>query len=373
MAKKDYTDEEKFNYIEEHMDNLGALSDEELMMFADFVDYGVERDWPCALMALGYGCYGGNEIYETDWETSKRCMLKLIELTDDPFCYNTLGYIYYYGRCNNGVPEYDKAFQYFAVGAAHGIYESRYKLADMFLTGKGALKSPSAAANMVMAMYNDNKEIFCEESYESKFADIALRVGGFFERGDGVEQNDVAAYAYYKEAKLAIDKRVELFDFFGDRKVQKNIKASMDRVLKKLGNNFFQDKFTIDNPIFFAMLLKNSVGIDLDLHEDKDGRFVIRAKSVADDELSGKTIINIATIDYCELIDEAAFYLSDDVEFVENFVPPMKAFITGINYDEEADIWNFLYRDRIMISIKCSEFEFIPLKPSVKDNFEDTL
>nr|MCR5083121.1 hypothetical protein [Parasporobacterium sp.] len=130
---------------------------------------------------------------------------------------------------------------------------------------------------------------------------------------------------------------------------------------------------TIDNPIFFAMLLKNSVGIDLDLHEDKDGRFVIRAKSVADDELSGKTIINIATIDYCELIDEAAFYLSDDVEFVENFVPPMKAFITGINYDEEADIWNFLYRDRIMISIKCSEFEFIPLKPSVKDNFEDTL
>ena len=31
----------------------------------------------------------------------------------DTFAANSLGYIYYYGRVNNGIPEYDKAYKYF--------------------------------------------------------------------------------------------------------------------------------------------------------------------------------------------------------------------------------------------------------------------
>ena len=52
-----------------------------------------------------------------------------------------IGYIYYYGRCWDGQPQYDEAFRYFSVGAAGGIYESRYKLADMFAKGYGVVQN----------------------------------------------------------------------------------------------------------------------------------------------------------------------------------------------------------------------------------------
>jgi TPR repeat protein len=73
-------------------------------------------------------------------------MIRLFELTDNPQYANTLGYIYYYGRCNNGVPEYDQAFYYFSYAAANGLYEGMYKLADLFWHGYGCKKAPKLPA-----------------------------------------------------------------------------------------------------------------------------------------------------------------------------------------------------------------------------------
>ncbi len=75
---------------------------------------------------------------------------------------NTLGYIYYYGRCNGGVPEYDKAFYYFGIAAANGLYEGMYKLADMFRHGYGCRESRHTARNLYGMVYEDSLKHFLQ-------------------------------------------------------------------------------------------------------------------------------------------------------------------------------------------------------------------
>ena len=91
---------------------------------------GVKLDWPEALEALAYGSYGGNNVFAEDYSLAEYCLQRLIRVQEDPspFYYNSLGYIYYYGRTNGGEPEYDKAYAYFSVGAVHGIFESMYRI-----------------------------------------------------------------------------------------------------------------------------------------------------------------------------------------------------------------------------------------------------
>ncbi|MGN0692556.1 MAG: hypothetical protein ACI4K7_09445 [Oscillospiraceae bacterium] len=159
-----------------------------------------------AIGTLGYSYYGGNDIYPCDWNKSRDCFLKLMEMdnVDDlQKCYyaNTLGYIYYYGRCNDSVPEYDKAYKYFSIGAAGGIYESIYKLSDMYIHGYGTTKNNRAAKTLVDMVYEETAEQIIAEKYDCKFADAALRKGNLCR--DGVSSGnsyDLALLCIYCSA-----------------------------------------------------------------------------------------------------------------------------------------------------------------------------
>lgn len=352
------SDEKKIEFIEKFIDTPNELSGKDIDKFKSYVEEGCEKGWEAALYAKAYGCYGGNDIFDCDWDTSLECLLKLIDMTGDPYCYNTVGYIYYYGRCNNGEPEYDKAFQYFAVGAAHGIFESMYKIADMFIAGKGCLKNPAAGAKIILSMFNENREIFCAGEYDGKFADVALRVGGLFEKGIGVDKSLEQAYAFYLEAKLAIDERVAQFDYFGDKKVQRNIDEALFRVKEALSDEFFRDSVSIEDPGPIGALISNSVGADITLEAVKGG-YKIKAKGFAGEDASGKVLINMPEMNYCKLSDEVEMHLDSQAEIVsDTFDLPYSAFITGIHYDTENEIWNFMYRDMVMLSFKSKSFTF---------------
>lgn len=350
--------EEKISFIEKYVDDQDSVPEEEREKFKSFVEEGCAEDIQCALYAKAYGCYGGNSIFECDWQSSLDCLLKLVDMTGDPYCYNTIGYIYYYGRCNDGKPEYAKAFQYFSVGAAYGIFESMYKLADMFISGKGCLKNPGAGAKIILSMFDENREIFCDGEYDGKFADVALRVGGLFENGIGVEQSVEQSYAFYLEAKLAIDERVNRFDYFGDKKVQHNIDEALERVRGKLPKEFFQNTVTINDPGPIGALLSNSVGADISLEAVK-GRYKIKAKGFGGENASGHVLLNMPEMSYCKLTDEVEMFLDSQTEIVsDTYDLPYNAFITGIHYDTENEIWNFMYRDMVMLAFKSTSFTF---------------
>lgn len=214
------------------------------------IDDGCEKKNECCMQLKGYGCYGGDILYDCDWEISKQLITELFDVTGDPNFANTLGYIYYYGRCNDGIPEYDKAFQYFSVGAAHGILESLYKISDMFKAGKGIIKSPKTAEHIIQELYEDTKPRF-SMGEDAKFADIALRRADFY-KDRGLYK---AAFITLLEARCAIKLRLKDSKFFGDKKVAESIENSILDLKKKLPEDFFKEKLESDFPYILTQFM----------------------------------------------------------------------------------------------------------------------
>ena len=352
-------DEIKQEFIRKYYENEESLEDaskEDIEKYKEYVEEGLNKDWPIALYAKGYGCYGGDRAFECDWNVARDCFLKLIEIQGDKdaFVYNSLGYIYYYGRCNDGEPEYDKAFKYFSVGAANGVFESTYKCADMFIGGKGVPKSEKAGVNLIMNIYNENKDNFSNEAEGCKFADVALRVGGLFERGCGVEQDFETAYFHYYEAKYAIERRMEEDDFYGDKSVHKNICEALERVKEKLPESYFMDSISLPDPALIGILLSESVGLDIELKKEGEEYYLV-AKRYATEEMTRNVLFNIPRIDFCALINELQVKVVG-LENIEDFALPKQAFIDTIIKGNDDRTWLFCHRDVPMLKIVCDEY-----------------
>lgn len=354
-------EEVKQEYIRKYFEDdklLETASADELETYKKYIKEGIKKNWIIALYALAYGCYGGNAIFKCDWNKSRDTLLKIIDIQgdEDPFVYNTLGYIYYYGRCNNGQPEYDLAFKYFSVGAANGVFESMYKTADMYMTGKGVPKSEKAGAKIILDMYEENRDIFSDEHYDCKFADVALRVGGLFEKGIGLEQDYEGAYFHYCEARYALELRMKERNYYGDSKVMKNIEDAICRVKDMLPDEFFQKSFVSERPNLIGMMLSNSVAIEIELRkEGKD--FYLVADRYAAEDMPKSFLLNIPEIGYCELINKLKIKIGGAI-VVDEFELPKKAFVDSIREYEDENTWVFSFRDVELLEITCDSFEF---------------
>lgn len=258
-----------------------------------------------ALERYGYSCYGGNKLFACDWITARNTFLKLLtheDVDDLEKCYyaNTLGYIYYYGRCNNGVPQYEEALKYYSIGAAGGIYESVYKLADMYLNGYGTPVNKNAASCLVKLFYEENLKKIENEDFSCKFADIALRKGNLCR--DGINRGD--EYYYYTLADFAVRKRLK-YDHYGDKKVFMGIQNELARIrekkpLKKISSISFDEPLYIDHA-----LEKNPCQISF--KEMKQG-LVISAERLVKPHKTRirKFFICIPDAGYCELTGNVA-------------------------------------------------------------------
>ena len=197
-------------------------------------------------------------------------MLRLRELADDAEYANTLGYIYYYGRCNGGEPEYEKAFPQFSYAAANGLFEAIYKLGDLYSHGYGCRKSEETARNLYHMVYNETRKKFLQ-GYDASFADAALRLGKVFEYGIGIEANPAAAYCLYLEADYAAKIRAEHSDFFGDHSVTKRTEQALERVARKLPAEFFRDALWLDTPHPVVDFLEDGYRCELSFQKKEDG------------------------------------------------------------------------------------------------------
>ncbi len=231
LSERVYTEQEKRHYIS-RLDNdvlLKKASGRELALLRQFTEELCKKDDITALRCKGYGCYGGNPAYECDWNVSLACVTRLYELTGEAVYANTLGYIYYYGRCWGGQPQYEEAFKYFSIGAAGNYYESRYKLADMFLNGYAVPKNTEIALGIIEELYDQNLPYIKNGNFDCKFADVALRLGGCMEKGDSGYVNLPAAYRFYLQADFAIRQRLR-YGNYGDASVAARIRESLDRI-----------------------------------------------------------------------------------------------------------------------------------------------
>lgn len=338
-----------------------ANADESMLMLARrFIDQLCEHaDDPApALYTKGYACYGGNRLYPCDWSISRDCMLRLFDMDDDPQYANTLGYIYYYGRCNGGVPEYENAFRFFEFAAHNGAHESLYKLGDMYRYGYGCRQSKRTARSLYQLVYDDSLKQFVAGNH-SKFADAALRMGDVYAEGIGEEINYMLAYFFYIQADYAIKLRMKESDDYGDDTVARRIQKALEETREHIPDSFFAEFGEYDQPYEFAVLASENNRCTLTRMTDVKGRCVLIAeriptKSVPD---PGCILLTFPEMDYCEHTMEVSMVTDDDAKiWFKDDAKQIRYDFCGQNEDE--DSYEFYYDDELVARIVSDHYRF---------------
>ena len=344
------------NMILEHFVNSpDNVPRSKVPLFRKIVNEKCEKNDQLALHIKGYSCYGGDKIFECDWEESRKCITKLFEMVGDPYYANTLGYIYYYGRCNGGAPEYEKAFQYFSVGAAFDVTESMYKQADMFLGGKGCIKSPQTFDHIINKLYVDARPKFCHGE-DSKFADIALRKASSMERAEDYEN----AFYYYLEADCAIKKRLKKSTFFGDKTVQEKITKSIEEIKTKLRPDFFKDEIVTDIPFWLFNMVADKCKSRIEIANISQNRYMIKISREKADH-PGKALIVAEELERAKLarVFETEFETEMPVEY--KVKDTTEIYIDNIRYGEHddgdnLDVVEFCKGDEVRVVVRNAKF-----------------
>ena len=308
-----WTDLTKFDALE-HPEGYGftgpAIRPEELPEAREILNELCDRDNVRALHMRTYSAYGGSYLWECDWNVSRDSLLRLMELdtvTDKQKCVyaNTLGYIYYYGRCSDNVPDYDKALKYFSVGAAGGVYESVYKIADMLKGGKGLPKNLYGARSMLLWAYDKTRKVFLNGAKDSDFADAALRVGSLLhEMGENEEALTVLLQADY-----AVHERMKETDCYGDDHVAIAIRKEISEIRREVPKTDIPKKASF--PLFEII---NSFVYDPGPARgwaERDGSFVDMA--VISHYGNQQAFITLPEAGYCT-VSNVVHYRFEDVE-----------------------------------------------------------
>lgn len=269
------------------------------------------------ITTLGYAVYGDdNPVFDCDWELARDCMLKLTELAPDKLkaqAANTLGYIYYYGRCNGGRPQYEEAYKYFSLAAFFGYYEAFYKIGDMLRDGKGPFKNREAAYRLYRWVYEENFDLFLKEN-KGVLADVALRLGNCYQHGICVSKNLLEAYRYYLIAQVAINEAMKLSHFFGYKHVASNIKKSMGEVEIALGDRIHRDHARVNivnltNQVLLSESVRE-IGVKLVRSVRGYNMTLTRLKQPGYNK-EPYMLLTFPTISYCKKSTDVTLFLSD--------------------------------------------------------------
>lgn len=330
------------------------------LLFKRFLDQLCDAKDTKAIQKRGYCYYCGTKVYPNDWIKARDAFIEYYNLTGDASAANTLGYIYYYGRCNDGVPQYEEAFKYFSVGHAFGYYESTYKLADMFSHGYGVKEDGKTAFRMYDYVYTDNLKRFRKGDYECKFADAALRMGNCFRKGIGCSENIEMAYAYYLEADLAIKKRVKAATHYGDTVVYNGIQ----KALQETRELYKEKKKTIIFSYYPGWVKWMTAGhrrCRLTIKELSEGVLSIKAQILPryDENKEFKTLITVPSADYSELRKNIRLKTKEDSSYsVVDGTNEM--LFNHISYDNRKKITKFYMDEKQVGSITTAGYIYKP-------------
>ncbi len=296
---------------------LKKATDLEVSLCRRFTDELCAKDSVDALRLKGYACYGGNRLYACDWPASRDCMIRLFDKTGAPGYANTLGYIYYYGRCTDGVPEYEKAYEMFVISAANGLHEGMYKLADMFRHGYACRKSERTAENLYALVYEDARNQFLHGN-EGAFADAAIRMGIIASQRSDRPEDQINAYRFFLEAGLAARRRAAKNDFFGYANVLINVKKSLEETKARIPEDYFQTSISLHFPAIFSAIASDGYRAEMtiknktrknDLKEGENSLSSVTVKRLPKwrQALPEPIIWTVTELEHCDFVTEVEF------------------------------------------------------------------
>ena len=159
-----------------------------------------------AMNDLGAQYYDGNRGFEQSF-TKAVDLYKMAAENGDRQAQENLGYCYYYGR--DMEPDYEKAFQYFAMGAFDGHLISLYKIGDMYLNGYYVPKNEKEA----FIIYMHCLDTMTDEAAPKVAGPVYLRLGRMFLNGIGTEKAPKTALVCYQKAETFLYDMVKRGDY----------------------------------------------------------------------------------------------------------------------------------------------------------------
>ena len=340
-------------------------SGQELQKYRLIVEEMAAKGYPEAMHIKAYECYGGGLLYECDWEMSQDLLLQLMDMDevddeDKGWFANTLGYIYYYGRTNGGVPQYEEAVKYYTMGALFGVHESMYKLADLYIAGRGVPVNKGLAVKLITDVYRQSKAGFLLGDYSCKLADAALRMGNLYRDGIGVFPDAEEALGYYMIADLAIRLRMQEHEYYGDERVAGTIRKTLAEMKAECGVVPARTVRT-SFPVVLLNAVEGGTLCEFKVRELKDG-LKISARPLPRPELTllgaPQVLLVFPESDVCCLRDHADQY-AEGVELWMTKEPDMKSFkanriVIGDKY--RPDTISFYRDDEWMCSFRAKRF-----------------
>lgn len=310
-------------------------------LFRRCVDDACEEGIYDAMRIKAFCSYGGCSVYPCDWELAREYFEILTDEVEDAMAANALGYIYYYGRCSEGVPDYDLAFRYFALGAFAGVYESMYKTADMLAEGQGVPRNTTAAMNQVRFVYSHTKTPFTEGIYSIAFADAALRMGDYHRDGIGTEPDQMLAYSYYLDASLAIRLRMQYDKSYGDDTVYENIQKALADMEKKLGKFVHESSSRMHDPALIDRMLSGGYALQMQIEKNEKDEVILVFERPEHDPQK-KILLTIENMSYSALKDKVVLTAEDFSG--RSLQPGMSVTFDRIGYD--IDTGETIFYDR---------------------------
>lgn len=309
LLERQFSDKQKHQFIGFWTKKRLARASEEIKeVYRKILDELCDQDDVGALKTKAYACYGnGNAAYGQNWEETQKCLLRLMELDPDPQTANTLGYMYYYGRCTDGVPEYDKAFYYFSIGAAGWYYESRYKLADMFWHGYGVAKNPKASATLIWELYGEQLKLIRAGKFGCNFADVALRAGNIWRYGIDCSSNMDSAFFYYLQAQYAIRMRMLEENNFGDTSVAAGIDQAIREILSETSYEkpiFTKHYYTMYFLLQCGLNRKHQMEMKIKKLSDSEAKLTFRIVPYENEKYGPKLFVTVPDSHFCGLMEK---------------------------------------------------------------------
>ena len=350
-------------YYNERDVELETADEETRAKYKEYVEALCSIDNATGLRTKAYACYGkGNIVYPTDWKMSEACLLKLVELESDPWAANALGYIYYYGRTTDGVPDYERAFKYFSVAALYGLYEAIYKIADLCIKGEGVpMKCLRGAENIIGWLYQEVKPKFLSGNLDGQFADVASRMGRIYLAKAKEENTDTdEAHFYFLEALCALKLR-EPFNHYGDTSVLTGIRKGLAEARE---NTSFKDMPQDEKELLaverLCRIIYNEDRFKVKVKKQGSKATVTIYKIGWDPE--EPLFVVLPTIEYCKFIRKCEIEISGIKKYKKKNVG--KSFIADhiYFYDGKLVIENFVDKRRYQIKAKSFKLKREELK-----------
>jgi len=352
-------------------EDLKKASPEERALFKDFVKKLYRLGDVQAMRILAWSYYEGNVCYRRNWNKAKDLLLEIFEKIGDPAAANSLGYIYYYGHCNNGVPQYEEAFKYFSYAALDGIDESIYLVADMLIHGTGVRKNVDMGMEMLVTGYRETLIDICQGNFDSRFAEYAYRMGIASKEGLIYGLGNRDSYRFFLEAKLALEKRKKL-NFSSDKEKLEDIEAVLAEMSETLNLDLDRDEIKADYPIFINQMYDDKFPVKVGIYKKKGAsdytlkisRFSFNdilggIKRDLDEDLAEeyvpKILVTYPELSYCDIVSEIEFRLEEG-QILK--MPEDKTFFysDGFRKNEMTNAMEFYAHGEIVAAIEAKWF-----------------